>query len=210
MATPITPGRVTQKQRMASNGQIATPPNGSQPKRLALGEIDHNEGSGSHVEDNLPVPTPGQPRKSHRKDSRNHLYCRDGFGVESESEHSTAHLGRSGHRRLTDQSESEEELRLDMLSQGVSSRSPAASPTRRSISHSAAMTSSIHEDVENWGESGMNKPKTLGSTKSGSGVLGVGKVRSSPRRTADSKHESKGIRKVSGRVGSAGTVTKVK
>ena len=66
LATPTTPGRVTQKPRMVSNGQTATPPNGSQSKRQALGEIDHNEGSGSYVEDNLPAPTPGQPRKDPR------------------------------------------------------------------------------------------------------------------------------------------------
>ncbi|KAI5292591.1 cell division control protein 14, partial [Ascosphaera atra] len=73
-----TPVRATPKasSRLLSNGQMATPPNG---KRAALGEIDKNEAAGSSPvtihDDYLPAPTPGQPRKTHRKVS-NHPYAR--------------------------------------------------------------------------------------------------------------------------------------
>jgi cell division cycle 14 len=66
---PSTPTKSPRKQRLASNGQTFTPPNGSQ-KRVALGEIESNErghAAHSHIgvqEDNLPAPTPGQPRKT--------------------------------------------------------------------------------------------------------------------------------------------------
>ncbi|KAK2808743.1 hypothetical protein FQN50_004415 [Emmonsiellopsis sp. PD_5] len=201
LANPTTPGRVSHKQRMMSNGQTATPPNQSHSKRHALGEIDNNEASG-HADDNLPAPTPGQPRKSHRKDSRHHPYARAvSIGLDAGKDSASNGTTKESRRRLADTSESEEEIQLQMLARRASSRSPV-SPSRRSISQSAAMGPSIHEDVENWGEQGTSQPKTPGSTKSGSGVLGVGKVRGSPRR-AESKSDTKGVRKVSGRVGSA-------
>ncbi|KAL1960440.1 hypothetical protein VTO42DRAFT_7739 [Malbranchea cinnamomea] len=195
LAVPSTPGR---KQRITSNGQIATPPNGA--KRAALGEINNNEASPSYADDNLPAPTPGQPRKSHRKDSRHHPYARavsGGLGLESDLNGSrTRTTPRAARHRLSDYSESDEELQAVSR---PSPKTPIASSTQRSISHSAAVGLDIHEDVENWGEK--NMPRTPINHKSGSGVL-VSKIRTSPRRHAE-KSESKGVRKASGRIGSA-------
>src|SRR2546421_2779788 len=68
--------------RLNSHGQIATPPNGSQAarsaSRSALGEIDGNDVSNPqpYQDENLPAPTPGQPRKYARMDPRHHAYSR--------------------------------------------------------------------------------------------------------------------------------------
>lgn len=209
-AAPITPAKPSTRQR-AKDAPIATPPNNGHSKRAALGEIDHNEGAAVQSEENLPAPTPGQPRKSHRKDSRHHPYARTtsgGLVVDKEG-------SRNGHRLSTDSSESEEEAQLRMLAKR-SSKSPVASPGPRSVSYSATLTASytlnddIHEDRENWGENGHATPKTPVSSKSGNGAISVTKVRSSPRRVTDSRSDSRGLRKPSGRIGSAGSPTRVK
>ncbi|KAJ5390262.1 Tyrosine-protein phosphatase cdcA [Penicillium cataractarum] len=207
-AAPVTPARVSVKKR-GSNGVVSTPPNNSHSKRAALGEIDHNEGAATHHEENLPAPTPGQPRKSHRKDSRHHPYARTTSGsltVEHESHKQTDSRTPRGHRLSNESSESDEEIQLRMLAKR-SSRSPVATTTSRSISYSATVTASytltddIHEDRENWVETGA--PKTPASRKSAGGTVSVSKVRSSPRRVTDSnKSESRGVRKPSGRIGS--------
>ncbi|KAA8646349.1 hypothetical protein EYZ11_011348 [Aspergillus tanneri] len=216
-AAPITPSRQSTKQR-TQNGPIATPPNNNHSKRAALGEIDHNEGAGIHAEENLPAPTPGQPRKSHRKDSRHHPYARTTSGtliVEKESSKNVEHSSHRSHRLSNDGSESEEEVQLRMLAKR-SSRSPAVSASTRSVSYSATLTASytlnddIHEDRENWGEAGYAAPKTPVSSKNGNGVISVGKVRTSPRRVTDTRSDSKGVRKTSGRIGSTGSPTRVK
>lgn len=207
-SAPVTPARVSAKKR-PSNGTVATPPNNSHSKRAALGEIDHNEGTASQYEENLPAPTPGQPRKSHRKDSRHHPYSRTASGsltAEHEgNKHKESRTPR-GQRLSNESTESDEEIQLRMLAKR-SSRSPVASPTSRSISYSATVTASytladdIHEDRENWVETAA--PKTPVGRKSGGGAISVNKVRSSPRRVTDStKSESRGVRKASGRVGS--------
>jgi cell division cycle 14 len=214
---PVTPGRPSQKPRM-SPGQIATPPSPSHPKRSALGEIDHNEASVNQVEDNLPAPTPGQPRKSHRKDPKHHPYARNVSGnlaLEKELEKSVDKASTKGQRADNEFSESEEEIQLRMLAKR-SSKSPRAPVNQRSISYTATisanymLTDELHEDRENWAESPAANPKTPGSVRSGSGALATNKVRPSPRRGLDSKSESKGIRKVSGRIGSMGSPTRVK
>lgn len=196
LVTPITPGRASQKQRVSGNGQMATPPNGS-AKRSALGEIDNNEASKApQPEENLPIPTPGQPRKSARKDSRSAVYSR----TISKTDTGLTNIKESQctPKRLSDHGESDEEVHLQVLAK------QRRSPATRSISHSAAI--GIYEDVENIGEPGQ-KPKTPASAKSGSGSLGMSKVRTSPRRAMT---DSKGVRKQSGRIGSAGQTTKVK
>ncbi|KAJ5137344.1 Riboflavin synthase-like beta-barrel [Penicillium atrosanguineum] len=205
-SAPVTP-RVSTKKR-ASNGTVSTPPNNSHSKRAALGEIDHNEGAGQY-EENLPAPTPGQPRKSHRKDSRHHPYARTTSGslaVDRDGNKCEEQTSRK-HRASNESSESEEEIQLRMLKAKKASKSPVASPTTRSISYSATVTASytltddIHEDRENWVET--TTPKTPSSRKSAGAPISVSKVRSSPRRATDSsKSESRGVRKLSGRVGS--------
>ncbi|RHZ65733.1 hypothetical protein CDV55_106141 [Aspergillus turcosus] len=214
---PITPGRASTKQRV-NNGPIATPPNNSHSKRSALGEIDHNEGAGTQSEEYLPAPTPGQPRKSHRKDSRHHPYARTTSGtllVDKDMSKTEEQTRQRSSRLSNDSSESEDEIQLRMLAKR-SSRSPVASPSQRSVSYSATVTASytltddIHEDRENWGEAGHAAPKTPLSSKSGSGAISVTKVRTSPRRVTDSRSASKGVRKISGRIGSTGSPTRVK
>ncbi|OQE45859.1 hypothetical protein PENCOP_c001G05446 [Penicillium coprophilum] len=199
-STPVTP-RVSTKKR-TSNGVVSTPPNNSHSKRAALGEIDHNEAA-AYPDQDLPAPTPGQPRKSHRKDSRHHPYSRTASGslaVENEQR------GHRSHRKSNESSESEEEIQLRRLAQR-SSRSPVASPTSRSISYSATVTASYtlaednHKDQENWVDH--SAPKTPVSRKSGAAPISVSKVRSSPRRaTENTRSESRGVRKPSGRIGS--------
>ncbi|PLB53160.1 phosphatases II [Aspergillus steynii IBT 23096] len=217
-AAPITPGRPSAKQR-ANNGPVATPPNNGHSKRAALGEIDHNEGAGAPAEENLPAPTPGQPRKSHRKDSRHHPYARTTSGtllVDKESSKNGDHSSHRSHRLSNDSSESDEEIQLRMLAKR-SSKSPMASPNSRSVSYSATLTASytlnddIHEDRENWVEATHAAPKTPASSKTGHSAISMTKVRTSPRRvTAESRSESRGVRKASGRIGSTGSPTRVK
>ncbi|RMJ28293.1 hypothetical protein PHISP_00856 [Aspergillus sp. HF37] len=205
---PVTPGRPSSKQR-TNNGPVATPPNNSHAKRPALGEIDHNEGTAVHIEEHLPVPTPGQPRKSNRKDSRHHPYSRTTSGshaMDKESSKTGEDSAERNHRPSNDSSESDEEVQMRMLSKR-SSRSPGASASPRSVSYSASYTlnDGIHEDRENWGD-GSGAPKTPVNVKSGSGAIAMTKVRS-PRRATDGRSDSRGVRKVSGRVGSAGSGT---
>ncbi|KAL2808409.1 protein-tyrosine phosphatase-like protein [Aspergillus granulosus] len=208
--SPVTPGRSSTKHR-ATNGAVTTPPNNSQSKRAALGEIDHNEGAAVYNDENLPAPTPGQPRKSHRKDSRHHPYSRTTSGSIVIDKDAKASEHKS-HRVSSESSESEEEAQLRMLAKR-SSRSPVASPGQRSVSYSATYTlnDDIHEDRENWGSATASVPKTPVGSKSGSGAVSVTKVRSSSRRvTTESRSDSKGIRKPSGRIGSTGSPTRVK
>ena len=233
LVLPSTPTKMSQSQRqkLISNGQTATPPNGSQQgKRAALGEITHNETSGTAtaIDDNLPAPTPGQPRKTNRIDSRRHPYSRAtsaAFGVENEG----ADTGKPeseivemhSHRKSQDADQSEEEWQLRTLSRRTSSRSPISSEKRRAISYTTTTTTSMRysnaDEEEHWGVEGSGvgekpiRPKTPASTKSGSGSgsLGVLKVRGSPvRRSTDSREGrvGSGVRKTSGRVGSVGAV----
>ncbi|OQE86204.1 hypothetical protein PENNAL_c0021G11502 [Penicillium nalgiovense] len=199
-STPVTP-RVSTKKR-TSNGVVSTPPNNSHSKRAALGEIDHNEAA-AYPDQDLPAPTPGQPRKSHRKDSRHHPYSRTASGSIAVENEQRSHRS---HRKSNESSESEEEIQLRRLAQR-SSRSPVASPTSRSISYSATVTASYtltednHKDQENWVDH--SAPKTPVSRKSGTAPISVSKVRSSPRRpTENTRSESRGVRKPSGRIGS--------
>ena len=217
VSAPVTPSRQSTKQRV--HHAVATPPNNSHSKRAALGEIDQNEGAAQQSEENLPAPTPGQPRKSARKESRHHPYSRTasgGLAVEKDTRRSGEHASPRSHRLSNDSSDSEEEIQLRRLAKRGSSKSPAASPGHRSISYSSTVTASytlgdgIREDRENWGEAGYAAPKTPGSTKTSGGAISVSKVRSNPRRVTDSRSESKGVRKPSGRIGSAGSPTRVK
>jgi cell division cycle 14 len=70
---PTTPTKTaTRRKLIPADSQTATPPHGSQAhKRSALGEIDQNEGqaTSSAMDDCLPAPTPGQPRKTSRMSS---------------------------------------------------------------------------------------------------------------------------------------------
>lgn len=235
LAIPTTPIKSSRHRHEAINHpQTATPPNGSQQgKRYALGEIDHNEASptSNALDENLPAPTPGQPRKTSRIDARHHPYSRTTsapFGVENEIEKpGTEIIEMRSHRDAGN----DEEWELRMMSRRTSSRSPNSNETRRAIScTTTTMTTStrystvggsaesslqiIPADIENWVEEPLlsekiSRPKTPASTKNGSGngSLGINKMRGSPtRRGPESREIKSGVRKTIGRIGSMGTI----
>lgn len=210
---PSTPVRSPHKQRLASNGQTFTPPNGSQ-KRAALGEIESNERSnvgGSTIgvqEDNLPAPTPGQPRKTSK------LY---GNGTSGRSPHRVKENEPLAKSEFVAEitrfdGETDEEYHLRQIARRTTSRSPVAKDKdRRAISMTTTKTSmtsttwhyGAESDTENRAPGGA-RPKTPAREKSASGNgINITKVRSSPsRRSTESKS---GVRKTSGRVGSVGS-----
>jgi cell division cycle 14 len=203
---PSTPTRVNQKQYFSTNGQVATPPNGSQSRRSPLGVVDNEQRTSIGVqEDCLPAPTPGQPRKTSRVAERHHPYGRSISAyatTEDELQRETELI--SIHRSSLDSVEDGEEVRVHIRTHKSPSRSPGRSE-KRSMSHATTIYSSIDNDssndIENIGAS--PHPKTPGFMKSGSGSTTLGKVRSNPKRTDSLRGtESAGIRKTSGRVGS--------
>jgi cell division cycle 14 len=234
LVLPSTPTKSSShRHRLASNGQTATPPNGSS-KRAALGEINTNEATAvsTTMDECLPAPTPGQPRKTSRMNSpirqyataqaANHGILEDKEPLENETVEVHSHRKSQGPR----ENETEEEWQMRMIRR-TSSRSPGTSDKRRAISYTTTTTTTtfgtvdddlaagIMSDVENWGTDiyvgeKASRPKTPASTKSGSGsgTLGITKIRGSPlRRSAESRGEkSGGVRKTSGRVGSVGAI----
>ncbi|OAL44571.1 phosphatases II [Pyrenochaeta sp. DS3sAY3a] len=212
---PSTPTRSPHKQRLASNGQTFTPPNGSQ-KRAALGEIESNERSNaghSNIgvqEDNLPAPTPGQPRKTSKLYGT--ISQRSPHRIDENEPFTKSHTEvRAEITRF--EGESDEEYHLRQIARKTSSRSPAGKDRqRRAFSTTSVVQTSVthtsfgfgdESDLENTAPSG-TRPKTpKEKSGSGNGSISVGKVRSSPmRRNTESKT---GVRKTSGRVGSVGS-----
>ncbi|KAL9604020.1 MAG: hypothetical protein Q9219_000782 [cf. Caloplaca sp. 3 TL-2023] len=233
---PTTPTKTLRHRNdTLGNGQIATPPNGSSAgKRSALGELNHNETvpSSYTADENLPAPTPGQPRKTSRMDVRHHPYVRAASGtrgVETAPEQpSDEVVEMKSHRRSQDETGLDnEEWETRIVSRRTSSRSPQSHEKRRAVSYTTTTTTTYSmagdeepppppppaEDIENWihapyaGDKAA-RPKTPVSTKSGSGsgTLGLSKVRSGPmRRSAESREvKNGGVRKTSARVGSVG------
>ena len=236
LTTPATPMKTSRhKSEVAGNHQTATPPNGSQQsKRPALGEMTSNEmnTASNSIDENLPAPTPGQPRKTSRLDARHHPYSRAAsasFGIENEVEKAENEIVemRSHRRQATPNGVgTEEEWELKMLSRQTSSHSPVSGGKTRTMSYSTTMTTSeklrvteeksAHNatvDTENWALEGPgteknSRPKTPANTKSGngSGNLGINKMRAtSAKRIGESRDVKGGVRKASGRVGSVGT-----
>lgn len=239
LVLPATPTKTLRHRNDSVNpGQSATPPNGSQQgKRLALGEITHNEASSptNAMDENLPAPTPGQPRKAARMDGRHHPYARTvsaTFCVDKPVEKPDSELIEMiSHRKGEGNADGsvEEEWELRMLSRRTSPQSNS-SERRRAVSHSTITTTHTSysvggdgtdprpiSDIENWIQEPhtsekVARPRTPGVTKSGSGsgTLGVNKMRGSPlRRSAESREVKGGVRKTSGRVGSVGAATAV-
>ena len=238
-ALPSTPTKSIRRSH-ASISQNATPPSASQlGKRSALGEINHNETvPTTSADENLPAPTPGQPRKVNRVDSRHHPYARaastpfTGNAVGEDPENQIVEM--RSHRKSQGQipGEGEEEWELRVLGRRMSSRSPHSSERKRAVSYTTTTTTStrystigddealqeLTSDVENWTQHDdaaadkPSRPKTPASSKSssGSGILGVAKIRGSPvRRSAESREVKNGVRKTSGRVGSVNGPTAV-
>ncbi|KAI9678026.1 MAG: cell division control protein 14 [Caeruleum heppii] len=227
VALPSTPARGSQRHKVPSNGQTATPPpHGSQPKRAPLGEVDHNEASavGNQIDDNLPAPTPGQPRKTSKVHDRHHPYPRNASSNHSSHDElpnrPTAEVVSMHLQSQQGESESEEEWQLRMLARRRTSRSPNAE--KRAVSYTTTTTTTTasylpgmgpEADIENRTGTPPQRPKTPASSNSGNGAgsLGIGKVRPSPKRTSDKAPATKymastGIRKTSGRVGSVGVI----
>jgi cell division cycle 14 len=139
LLAPATPPRGSVRNRMASNGQTYTPPNGSQ-RRAALGEITHNEQSplGTSVngsdESVLPAPTPGQPRKTSKAYGRTK-------GAENSEPYVLADTEIvSMQTHVEDASGSEDELQVRMLLRRAS-RTPgtASRDKRRTVSCTTAV-----------------------------------------------------------------------
>ena len=238
-ALPSTPTKSIRRSH-ASIGHNATPPSASHlGKRSALGEINHNETvPTTSADENLPAPTPGQPRKMNRTDSRHHPYARaastpfTGTAVGEDPENQIVEM--RSHRKSQGENlgEGVEEWELRVLGRRTSSRSPNSSEQKRAVSYTTTTTTStrysttgddealqeLTSDVENWTQHDdpaadkPTRPKTPASTKSssGSGIIGVAKIRGSPvRRSAESREVKNGVRKTSGRVGSVNGPTAV-
>jgi len=235
---PTTPTKssVGGRHRLASNGQTFTPPpNAGNQRRSALGEITHNEqasyGNSVGVQDeNLPAPTPGQPRKTSKAYGGGSPFRKQYVSGENEPFEIRPDAEIVSMQQTTlNESESEEDVTMRMLS---SNRKASASPVsrsgkRRAVSCTTTTTTTTKwdvdaSDVENRIQEEMDadikaedsmeaqslkerRPKTP-STKSGSGMgsLSVGK-RSSPSRRSTEGRTS--VRKTSGRVGSVGTTS---
>lgn len=236
LVLPSTPTKTLRyKHDLASNGQTATPPNGSQQgSRSALGEMNSNHvnSASNAIDEILPAPTPGQPRKGSRVDARHHPYSRTtsaAFGVENEvGKPENEIVEARSHRQNPGQGASggEEEWEMRMVSRQTSSGSPVVGETTRTVSYTTSMTRNekysaakenasqpLYSDIENCGQTQTSverasQPKGPVSSRSGngSGTLGISKMRSSPvRKSAESREVKGGVRKTSGRVGSVGT-----
>jgi len=156
LAKPTTPHVMAKTpRRLASATQTATPPNRSSVQRSALGEIDANDASntGIYQDENLPAPTPGQPRKYARMDSRNHPYARStsaGFKTH-EDRPETEIVTVKTHRQSTGGNESEEEIILQRMAHRRSqSKSPHQKGKGRSVSYTTTTTTTTKSfDVGN-------------------------------------------------------------
>ena len=236
LVLPSTPTKTLRyKHDVTSNGQTATPPNGSQQgSRSALGEMNSNHvnSASNAIDEVLPAPTPGQPRKASRMDARHHPYSRTtsaAFGVENEvTKPENEIVEARSHRQNPGQGASGggEDWEMRMVSRQTSSGSPVVGETTRTVSYSTSMTTNekyspakenasqpLYSDIENCGQTQTSverpsQPKGPVSSRSGngSGTLGISKMRSSPvRKSAESREVKGGVRKTSGRVGSVGT-----
>ncbi|KAF4472709.1 cell division cycle 14 [Fusarium albosuccineum] len=202
---PSTPIRAMQKTSLR-NGQTSTPPNRSPSNRTPLSEVDHDRNNVGVHEDYLPAPTPGQPRKTVR--DRHHPYQRSTSGttieeqqvIEQETEFVSVH-------RQTQGGESDEEWHLRMRSHRKASQSPGRSEKSRSVSQTTSVymiDNDASKDAENIGSVRTKHVERVASTP---GVLA--KVRGSKRQGESPLRakETAGIRKTSGRVGSASHAT---
>lgn len=203
---PSTPIRAMQKASLR-NAQAATPPNRSPSNRTPLSEVDTERNNVGVQEDYLPAPTPGQPRKAPRPD-RHHPYSRsvsqqitleEEQGVETETEIVSIHR----HSQSADVSD--EELHLRMRSHRKASQSPGRSDKVRAVSQTTSVyliDNDASQDAENIGS---GRPKPVDRVASTPSIMT--KVRGSKRQVESPLRvkESAGIRKTSGRIGSAST-----
>ncbi|KAF2858426.1 MgCDC14, mitotic control protein tyrosine phosphatase cdc14 [Piedraia hortae CBS 480.64] len=229
---PATPARANRSsRRVASNGQTCTPPpNGERlasPRRAALGEITNNEqgvatdgplatgvdikGSVGVSEENLPAPTPGQPRKTNKLFTGRRVLTEN---KPFEPKPKTEFISMERTTRTLEESEDDR----------PGSQSPLSrSGKRRAVSCITTTTTTTRWDLPDSGSDLENqpdgsdynmidaqlsptRPKTPGAKSgSGMGVLSVSKRSSAHRRSTEGKTS---VRKTSGRVGSVGTLTR--
>ena len=236
---PSTPTRLqhSSSRRLGSNGQTFTPPNGERQTgspRRALGEITNNEGNASSqasygasedvkgnvgvADENLPAPTPGQPRKTSKIYGGRRMMTmmeNQPFDVKPDTE--IVSMQRS--KINVDQSESEEDYSSRMLSRKASRSPLSRSGKRRAVSCTTTTTTTTKWDLATDTSDVENKPSTVEELdpsmesptrpktpgmRSGSGVgsFSVSKRSSPSRRSTEGKTS---VRKTSGRVGSVGT-----
>lgn len=203
---PSTPIRAMQKTSLR-NGQVSTPPNRSPSNRTPLSELDDRNNIGVQ-EDYLPAPTPGQPRKTGRdrhhpyqRSASNQLALEEAQAIEEETEVVAMH-------RHTKGAESDEEWHLRMRSHRKPSQSPGRSEKTRSISQTTTTIYMIDNDSSKDAENiGSLRGKPVERVASTPGVLT--KVRGSKRQGESPLRakEPAGVRKTSGRVGSASHAT---
>ena len=241
---PTTPTKLHQSssRRLASNGQTFTPPNGdrhsSSPRRAALGEITNNEqvptSNAGHTssddmknslgvaDENLPAPTPGQPRKTNKiYGGRRVMTENQPFDLKPDSE--IVSMQRSTISANPEDSEDDRALR--MLSRKASQSPQSRSGKRRAISCTTTTTTTTKWDGLTSAENSdldsrqavveeldlpmadrlasPTRPKTPSNRKSGNGIggLSIGKRSSPTRRSTEGKTN---VRKTSGRIGSVG------
>ena len=163
---PITPTKSQRSasRRLASNGQTFTPPNADRhvasPRRAALGEITNNEGvptsiainasSDDHLkasvgvaDENLPAPTPGQPRKTSKiYGGRRNVTENTPFNIKPDSE--VVSMQRSTKSYKEDDNEADYALR--MLSRKASQSPVSRSGKRRAISCTTTTTTTTKWD----------------------------------------------------------------
>lgn len=191
LTKPATPKVAKTPMKHSQVVPTATPPNKSSAPRSALGEIDGNDAYvESYQDENLPAPTPGQPRKYARMDHHGHPYSRSTSGMTT-SPDKASHP--TGHHKVVDPStaDSDEEVILQRM---AARRSTSKSPKHgkgRSVSHTITTTEtvSIFEDDEQVYDEVVVAPMRISKTRS-------------PSRRSGGEEKSK-VRKTSGRVGSA-------
>jgi cell division cycle 14 len=220
---PSTPVRAMQATSLQAATNQSTPPNRSASNRTPLSERENDRAAKAEL---LPVPTPGQPRKSARAD-RHHPYARSPSGSHATQEAEIHSVKRSSNGA----SASDEEIHLRMRVQ----RSPTTRERQGSRQVSSSVTSvtttqhttqtttrecidnDASHDVENLGASlGRSKSSAVAAEQppqrspsraaSGQGVLA--KVRNAGAGADKAKRGApSGVRKTSGRVGSVGGPT---
>lgn len=215
-SVPMTPTKGAQRMRM--NSSNVTPTNGTQ-KRAPLGEVDNERNSIGVQEDCLPAPTPGQPRKGSRigaSHDRHSQYSRNTGsynGNSSDEQQGVETEMIAIHRQSVHDGSEDEEWNVRVRTTRKSSRSPVRGSETRSMSQTTtySVVEDSGNDIENVGHAGREKSRRPSANKAGSGASTIGmKIRGSqsPKRNGDSGMLPKaaGVRKVSGRVGSAAHV----
>ncbi|KAL7924044.1 protein-tyrosine phosphatase-like protein [Trichoderma austrokoningii] len=200
---PSTPMRATKSSR---NLQATTPSNRSPSNRTPLSEVDHDRSSNVGVhEDYLPAPTPGQPRKAAR--DRHHPYGRAGSEEQMLAQAVEAVAAAPPPQRRPQAHAEPEEEQLHHLR--MRKQRKAAQPSSRNAEKTTPASQNANYVIDNDASFdaeniGTVKPKSAERPPSQSGTLAKVRAR---RQAADSplrSKESAGVRKTSGRVGSAG------